>query len=74
MTDLMTIREVRRAVRKAQSVFVEARFGVAERDIKITKSEAIGLLATFEDDTTPEQAEMYSGRFGVVVGGDVYLG
>ncbi|PYJ10795.1 MAG: hypothetical protein DMF06_05160 [Verrucomicrobia bacterium] len=64
MAHLFTIAELRRAIRTSRVVYAQLRFGCSEHWSKISKAEALALVATFEPDTTPEAAEMFGGTFG----------
>lgn len=73
-TDLMTIPETRKAIRKAREVLMQPRFGSSEAWVRISKVEALDLLSNYKDDATPEHCEMYGGRFGELDVSIVYLG
>ena len=54
---MQTFRELRGAIRRAKSIYIQARFGVSERWLRITKAEARLLIqgaksnATLPDET-----------------------
>jgi len=72
--EIRDLKVLRRAISKAGEVYVQPRFGTAECWVKISKREAKNLVAHFTAGTTPEDAEMYTGMFGTVDGGALYLG
>ena len=72
--EIMTVPELKDAIQKANEVKAVIRFGCSERWSKITKQAALDLCCGFPNDTTPENAEMYSGSFGSVIDGTLYLG
>lgn len=74
MKTLMTVKEARAAVKKAKRVVIRPRFGLVEKEIIITKKEALYLLEDIADDETPESMEMYGSSFGEDDNGYVRLG
>lgn len=73
-TTIMTVSELRKAIKKADVVMIQVRFGVYESWIKISKIEATVIANSMSPDTTPGSFEMYSGEFGYVEDGTLYLG
>jgi hypothetical protein len=71
---ITTVKALRSAIRNCDAVYAQLRFGMSERWVKITKSEAIQLADDLGDETTPECMSMYSGVFGSLTSGDLYLG
>jgi hypothetical protein len=68
-----TVAELRKAVKAASECLIQVRFGCCEKWIKIAKSEVLGqLLVGLEG--APEHNEMYSGYFGELDNGILYLG
>ncbi len=74
MTDLLTIRATRQAIRSAKTVLMQPKFGLSEEWVKISKQEALKFLAPFKHDETPENAGMFANIFGSVDGNTVFLG
>jgi hypothetical protein len=74
MTDITTVTEFRKAVRKAREVLAQVRFGTSERWVRISKADALTLVAGMARDTTPEDAELYSGIFGTFDGATLHVG
>lgn len=77
MNKITTVRELRNAIREANDVLIQARFGVSERWLKITKREAMTLfddLTYGDEDATPDGFEMFTGTFGELRDGTLYLG
>jgi len=73
-TPILTVRHLKAAIRAAKVVKVGARFGATGRFVKTTKRDAFDLAAGLDPNMTPEMAEMYGGRFGVLDGDTLYLG
>jgi hypothetical protein len=73
-TSLMTIAATKLAIDNAKVVYIQARFGVSEYWLKITKREAYSLLDTFDPKITPKHAEMPTSCFGEFDGRSVFLG
>lgn len=63
MKTITTVKELRRAIRWAKFVYVTPRFGVAEREVHITKAEALRFVASLAADATPRDMEMYGEGF-----------
>jgi hypothetical protein len=75
MASISTVPELKRALRQAREVVVLPRFGCSETWVRISKADAAVLVGKLGGkDTTPEQAEMYSGDFGLLDNGTLYLG
>lgn len=77
--ELHTIAQVKKAIKKADQICIQPRFGVSEKWIRITKEQARILIEGFDDDATPQQSEMFTGRFGELadegrLGKTLYLG
>lgn len=60
-TELTTISETRKAVKKAKGVYFQARFGLSEQWIEVTKKAALAFLDTIPEDATPEEFNMFGG-------------
>ena len=71
-TDITTVPEFRKAVREAKDVLTQVRFGCSERWVRISKADALLLVAGFGRSDTPEQHEMDA--FASVDGSTLYLG
>lgn len=77
MANILTVPELRKAIKESSAVYADVRFGVCERFVKISKQEAMALVETIGDDsTTPEDFEMGTGMFGTWEGKgtELYLG
>jgi hypothetical protein len=75
MTDIMTVKQLKAAIKAASEIVIQPRFGASEHWVKISKAEAKALAANLgPNTTTPEEAEMYSGSFGLLDGATLYLG
>ena len=71
----MTIRDLRRAIRKARTCYVTPRYGLTERYLRVAKAEALFLVEGFDNSLSPGDLEMYAGCFGHTDDeGDLYLG
>ena len=66
MKELMTIGETVKAIRKAKLVLIRVAFGVVEREVKISKIEALEFVRSIGDDATPCDMEMACDHFGTV--------
>lgn len=67
MTDYQridTVPKLRKAIKEANIVLVQVRFGVSEKYVKLSKIEARALIDGLEDDATPEDCEIFGGSFG----------
>ncbi len=67
-------KELFKQIVKSRAVYCQLRFGVSETWFKLTKNEAYRLAHTIGDGQTPNDMEMYSGSFGYVESGNLYLG
>ena len=61
--EITTVGEYRKAVRAAKRVFSGVRFGVSEKLVRISKSDALWLVKNSAADETAEEHEMYAGTF-----------
>lgn len=57
-TEFKTIGELRKAIKKANIVHIQARFGVTEKWLTITKVEARYLLNGYRDEATAKELGM----------------
>jgi len=64
VTQFKTIKETKAAVRKAKAVFIQARFGVSEKWLRVSKETAFDLLDSIDPNDTPKDMEMFAGSFG----------
>lgn len=72
--DIDTIEQLHRAIKTAKCIRIQVRFGFSERWLKITKVQALELIEDM-GNSTPREAEMYSGTFGALDKyGTLYLG
>ena len=70
-----TIGKLRKAVRIADRVFMQVRFGCSEKWVRITKVEIEFLLEGYDDTDTVEDMEMFGDSFARVYGNnDLYVG
>lgn len=72
--DIVTIKALRSAIRKAKLILVQPRFGCTERWIKISKAEAIEMIFHISVNDTPADQEMYRGVFGSLEDDTLFLG
>ena len=72
--ELMTVKELRAAIKAAKIVLAVPRFGVSESWVKLTKADALGLVKGAKGAATPEEFSMYAGKFGTLTEGTLYLG
>ena len=72
-----TIADLRRAIRdpRTKDVYVQARFGISETYVRITKSEALYLLKGYDADFTAADCEVYGEEFDTdgLGNGSIYL-
>lgn len=73
-TTIMTVSELRKAIKVADMILIQVRFGVYESWVKISKIEANDIVKSMSPVTTPGGFEMYTGTFGYVEDGMLYLG
>ena len=73
-TEIMTVKGLRHAIKTCKEVNAVVRFGVSEAWVKLAKTEALYLIENFNDSDTPDDHEMYTGRFGMVENGILYIG
>lgn len=71
---ITTWSQLRDAIGSCREVQVMPRFGVSETWIRVLKLDALRLLASIDKDATPEDCGMYSGAFGQLENGILYLG
>lgn len=69
-TELTTIPATRKAVKKANGVYFQVRFGLSEDWMEVTKKAALAFLANIPDDATPETFGMFGGTCFAVVEDD----
>ena len=61
---MTTVKEYRHAVRHvAKRVFCVPRFGVSDRLVRISKSDALWLVDGYPPETKADDLEMYAGTF-----------
>jgi hypothetical protein len=72
--DIMTVPQLKRAIREARLILTQPRFGLNESWVKLAKGEALALVSVLDADMTPHDLEMSTGRFGNVEGDTLYLG
>lgn len=72
--EIKTKDQLRDAIGSCREVRVLPRFGTSETWIRIFKLDALELLKSIEDGSTPEDCGMYSGMFGELENGILYLG
>ena len=73
--DIITVKELREAVKTADIVVAQVRFGASEAWVKIPKKEVYSeLLAGLEEDENPTDYEYWTGVFGTLKDGVLYLG
>jgi hypothetical protein len=73
--ELMSLKEVKAAIRKAKVVKIQPRYGLSEAWIEISKKVALEFVVNgIGPDESPEEAEMYGGVFGSLDEGVLYLG
>ena len=72
--ELMTVKAIKAAIKKAKEVVVTPSFGNSESWVKIAKAEAIAFVDTIPTEATPEEMGMYGGSFGTFENGTVFLG
>ena len=58
------VADLRRFLKVATYIFIQVRFGTSEKWVKLSKKEALLMVASLNPTTTPQDAEMYSGHFG----------
>ena len=68
---LTTVKSIRCAIRTCTEVLITARLGLSEKQIKISKKEALYLI---EDIADSEIKDMYTKSFGTYDNGTLYLG
>lgn len=68
---ITTIKDLKRAVKKANEVLVQIRFTTSEDWVKISKKEMMYFLRNYEDDQTAEEAGEMS--FAFWHNGDLYV-
>ena len=66
VTDILTIADLRKEIKKANLILAKIRFGNLERVAALTKPEALLFIFGLEDHLTPSDLEMYTNRFGYV--------
>ena len=71
---IMTVPAFKRAIREASEVLAQVRFGTSEQWVRISKAGAMELIKGLPASATPEEAEIYSGQFGAVIGSTLYIG
>jgi hypothetical protein len=71
---MKTVKEFRAAVKAATKVVVMPRFGLSEAWVGITKADALGLVKGAKGDATAEEFSMFTGEFGSVTDGVLYIG
>ena len=73
-TQINTIRELRKAIRKARRVMVSPRFGNFEGLVRISKADALWMIQSYNGDATADDIEMYGGELGRWDGDQLILG
>jgi hypothetical protein len=71
---VQTIGDVRKLIRKAKAVYIRPFFGVLEGWIKISKPEAFGLFAAYDDQRSLVEALDFDHTLTIEDNGDLYLG
>lgn len=72
--DVTEVNQLKACIRRARVILIQPRFGNSETWVKISKREADELVRGFKQGETPEHHEMYSGSFGELRDGVLYLG
>ncbi len=72
--EIRTVSGLKLALTQCKQVYVQARFGISEDWIPITKAAARELIAPLNAAATPESHEMHSGIFGTLEDDRLYLG
>jgi hypothetical protein len=74
--DLMSLKEVKAAIRKAKVVMIQPRFGLSEAHVEISKKVALEFVSSMvKPGESPEEAGMYGGVYGSLYeSGELYLG
>jgi hypothetical protein len=62
--ELKTIKSLRHSIKNAKLVLMQPRFGSSETYVKVTKQDALGLIANADGNETPQDWEMYTDTFG----------
>ena len=70
----MALKELRAAIKVAKTVLMAPRFGVSESWVKVSKADALGLVKGAAGSATAEDFSMYTGEFGELRDGVLYLG
>lgn len=75
--EINTVAELRKAIKdkRTKDVYVQPRFGLSEIYLRITKTEALIMLAGYDADATAEDCEVYAGSFDTdgLGTGSIYL-
>ena len=66
MTEIDTVEEYRRAVRRARRVYCRPQFGVTERWVRISKCDALSLVRGYGGALTGEDLEVYGGVLATI--------
>lgn len=75
--ELMTLKELKAAIKAAKVVLVSPKFGVSEEWVPISKAAALKFIGTvIPKGASPKSCEMYGGCFGTYYPeiGEVLLG
>jgi hypothetical protein len=73
--ELMSLKEVKAAIRAAKLVLIQPRFGLSEEYVEISKKVALAFVVSqIKPEDGPEEAGMYGGVFGSLDEGVLYLG
>lgn len=73
--EIMSVGELRTAIKNAKLVLCQVRFGVSEQWVKLAKQEALELVKNADNNQTPGDFEMYGDTFGSIGSdGILYLG
>lgn len=75
LTDIKTVKDLRKSIREAKMVLVQPRFGLSEAYVKISKREAVAMMDGLTDDMTPDSLGMATDSFASVNEiGELYIG